>query len=140
MAEELDYKTADFSAEDIWLHDFKDIYVEILRQCDLMECLYGCARQVIARMGYGADEIPDGMTFMDYLSSRDMGDALTRREIRLQLKELFLENPLMDNNFALACSLLTGGILGYGLYLVFRPAAFWILDRLKRLGQHLPPQ
>ncbi len=113
MAEELDYKTADFSAEDIWLHDFKDIYVEILRQCDLMECLHGCARQVIARMGYGADEIPDGMTFMDYLSSRDMGDALTRREIRLQLKELFLENPLMDNNFALACSLLTGGILGH---------------------------
>ena len=35
---------------------------------------------------------------------------------------------------------MTGGILGYGLYLVFRPAAFWILDRLKRLGQHLPPQ
>lgn len=113
MAEELDYKTADFSAEDIWLHDFKDIYVEILRQCDLMECLRGCARQIITRMGYGADEIPHGMTFMDYLSSRDMGDALTRREIRLQLKELFLENPLMDNNFALACSLLTGGILGH---------------------------
>lgn len=35
---------------------------------------------------------------------------------------------------------MTGGILGYGLYLVFRPAAFWILDRLKKLGQHLPPQ
>ena len=35
---------------------------------------------------------------------------------------------------------MTGGILGYGLYLVFRPAAFWILDRLKKLGQHSPPQ
>lgn len=24
-----------------------------------------------------------------------------------------------------------GGILGYGLYLIFRPIAFWVLDRLK---------
>lgn len=28
---------------------------------------------------------------------------------------MFLENPLIDNNFALACSLLTGGILGHPL-------------------------
>ena len=50
---------------------------------------------------------------MDYLSQNDLGDAITRREIRLQLKSMFLENPLIDNNFALACSLLTGGILGH---------------------------
>lgn len=24
-----------------------------------------------------------------------------------------------------------GGVLGYGLYLIFRPIAFWVLDRLK---------
>ena len=80
-----------------------------------MDCLKGCAAELIRRMGYDQKEIPDGMTFMDYLSSQDMGDAITRREIRLQLKEMFLENPLMDNNFALACSLLTGGILGHPL-------------------------
>lgn len=80
-----------------------------------MDCLKGCAAELIRRMGYDQNEIPDGMTFMDYLSSQDMGDAITRREIRLQLKEMFLENPLMDNNFALACSLLTGGILGHPL-------------------------
>ena len=50
---------------------------------------------------------------MDYLSQLDMGDALTRREIRIQLKEMFLNNPQLDNNFALACSLLTGSILGH---------------------------
>ena len=40
-------------------------------------------------------------------------NALTKREIRAQLKQIFLDNPLLDNNFALACSMLTGGILGY---------------------------
>ena len=115
MAEEQNYKTVDFSANDIWLHDFKEIYVEILQQCNIMDCLKGCAAELIRRVGYDQKEIPDGMTFMDYLSSQDMGDAITRREIRLQLKEMFLENPLMDNNFALACSLLTGGILGHPL-------------------------
>ena len=42
-----------------------------------------------------------------------MGDALTKREIRTQLRQFFLENPMMDNNFALACSMLAGSILGY---------------------------
>ena len=42
-----------------------------------------------------------------------MGDALTKREIRAQLKQIFLDNPMLDNNFALACSMLTGSILGY---------------------------
>ncbi len=113
MAVGLGYKTAVFSARDVWLHDFKEIYAEILLQCDIMECLEGCAREVVARVGYEAGDIPEGMTFMDYLSQQNMADAITKREIRLQLKELFLDNPLLDNNFALACSLLTGGILGH---------------------------
>lgn len=113
MAAELDYKIAAFSAREIWLHDFKEIYAEILNQCDIMECLSGCARQVISRIGYNPEEVPENMTFMDYLASENMADALTKREIRLQLRELFLDNPLLDNNFALACSLLTGGLLGH---------------------------
>ncbi len=113
ISENLQYKTVDFSAKEIWLHDFKEIYIEILSQCDLMECLGGCASRIISRMGYDSRDIPEGMTFMDYLSGQDMGDAITKRELRLQLREMFLENPLMDNNFALACSLLTGSILGH---------------------------
>ncbi len=113
MASDLNYKTADFSAREVWLHDFKEIYVEILAQCDILECLEGCARQIVKRMGYSPEAIPEGMTFMDYLSQQDMGDAITKREVRLQLREAFLDNPLLDNNFALACSLLTGGLLGH---------------------------
>ena len=64
-------------------------------------------------MGYEYGDIPAGMTFMDYLSMENMSDALTRREIRTQLKETFLDNPLLDNNFALVCSMLTGSLLGY---------------------------
>lgn len=113
IAKDLDYKTVYFSANDIWLHDFKEIYLEIFRQCDIHSVLNGCAKQIIQKMGYSYSEIKDGQTFMDYLAAQGIGDALTRREIRLQLKSMFLDNPNLDNNFALACSLITGGILGH---------------------------
>lgn len=112
-AKENNYRPVFFSAKKIWLHDFKEIYLEILRQCGLMECLKGCAEKLIRGMGYEPEEIPEGHTFIDHLAQENMGDALNKREIRTQLKEMFLDNPLLDNNFALACSMLTGSILGY---------------------------
>lgn len=114
-AREEGYVTAGFSARDIWIHDFKEIYIEVLRQTDILDCLRRCGLQIIKNLGFTPEEIPEGLTFMDYLSQNDLGDAITRREIRLQLKSMFLDNPLIDNNFALACSLLTGGILGHPL-------------------------
>ncbi len=112
-AQENHYRPVFFSAKNIWLHDFKEIYLEILRQCDLMECLKGCAENLIRGMGYDPAEIPAGQTFIDHLAQENMSDAINKREIRTQLKEMFLDNPLLDNNFALACSMLTGSILGY---------------------------
>ena len=113
LAKKHDYKTVQFSARDIWMHDFREIYIEIFHQCDIMDCLEAAGRRLIEEMGYDWQEIPEGMRFIDYLSQNGMGDALTKREIRMQLKQLFLDNPLLDNNFALACSMLTGSILGY---------------------------
>lgn len=115
LARQENYKTVHFSAQNIWMHDFKEIYTEILRQCDLIDCLKAASRHLIREMGYNCEEIPEGMRFMDYLSANGMGDAITKREIRTQLKEIFLDNPMLDNNFALACSMLTGSILGYPL-------------------------
>lgn len=112
-AEQMGYLTASFSATETWLHDFKEIYLEILNQCDIMQCLKKCADQIVASMGYDPAEIENGRTFLDMLSAQGLGDALTRREIRLQLRNMFLQNPLMDNNFAITCSLLTGSILGH---------------------------
>lgn len=113
MARKENYKTVWFSAKDVWMHDFKEIYVEILRQCDIMECLEGVSRHLIREMGFEDRDIPEGMRFIDYLSQIGAGDALTKREIRSQLRQIFLDNPLLDNNFAMACSMLTGSILGY---------------------------
>lgn len=107
------YKTVHFSAKDIWMHDFREIYMEVFRQCDIMDCLEAVGKYLIQEMGYDAQEIPEGKKFIDYLSQIGMGDALTKREIRTQLKQIFLDNPMLDNNFALACSMLTGSILGY---------------------------
>ena len=73
----------------------------------------GVSRYLIEEMGFDAREIPEGMKFIDYLSQNGSGDAITKREIRTQLKQIFLDNPMLDNNFALACSMLTGSILGY---------------------------
>ena len=113
VAQNEHYKTVQFSAKNIWMHDFKELYKEIFLQCGIMECLEGISRHLIREMGYDPDEVSDGMRFIDYLSEHGQADALTRREIRTQLKHIFLENPMLDNNFALACSMLTGSILGY---------------------------
>lgn len=113
VAREEHYKTVWFSAKDIWMHDFKEIYVEIFHQCDLLSCLEAASVSLIREMGYDPQDIPAGMKFIDYLSQNGEGDAVTKREIRAQLRRFFLENPMMDNNFALACSMLTGSILGY---------------------------
>ena len=107
------YLTAFFSARDIWLHDFSEIYLEILRQCDIEHVLEGCANEIIRQMGYDPSLIGDGLTFMDYLAEIGEGDPLSRNTIRQILREFFYKNPRLDNNFALACSLLTGGILGH---------------------------
>lgn len=113
IAQKENYKTVRFSARNIWMHDFREIYVEIFRQCDILECLEAASHRVIQEMGFDCRDIPAGMKFIDYLSQNGMGDALTKREIRSQLKQIFLDNPMLDNNFALACSMLTGSILGY---------------------------
>jgi hypothetical protein len=109
----LDYITVAFSAYDIWLHDFREVYLEILRQTDLPKLLEKCSHAIIEAMGFNHQEIPRGLTFVDFLGQQGLADGLTRREIRLQLKQMFLDNPLLDNNFALTCSLLCGGILGH---------------------------
>lgn len=113
LARRENYKTVRFSARDVWMHDFREIYIEIFHQCDIMACLEAASYHLIREMGFDEHEIPEGMKFIDYLSQNGMGDALTKREIRAQLKSLFLDNPMLDNNFALACSMLTGSILGY---------------------------
>ena len=112
-AADLGFVTVHFSAKKVWLHDFKDIYLEIFNRCNLFRILEKCARRIVNEMGYDVDTIPEGMTFADHLSGLGDLDALSKREIRNQLQNMFLKNPLLDNNFATACSLLTGGILGH---------------------------
>ena len=107
------FLTVSFSARDVWLHDFKEIYLEILRQCDIERIMEGCARQIITEMGYDPSQIEEGKNFMDHLSERGEADPISRGEIRGLLRKYFTKNPLLDNNFACCCSLLAGGILGH---------------------------
>ena len=112
-AREHRFISVSFSAQEVWLHDFKEVYVRILQECHLEELMVLCSHRIIEALGFDHAQIPDGMTFLDHLSQVGLADALTRREIRMQLKTLFLDNTALDNNFALACSLLCGGILGH---------------------------
>jgi hypothetical protein len=112
-SENMGYIPVSLSAREVWIHDFKEIYVAVLRQVNLMDRLKLNCHEVIRQLGYDPDDIPEDMTFVDYLSSQGQLDPLTKREIRQQLEQLFLANPLIDNNFGLACSLLTGSLLGH---------------------------
>ena len=107
------YVTVSFSAKDVWLHDFREIYLEILRQCDFEELLRGCAQSIVREMGFEDYTVGTQNTFMDYLSGIGSADPLTKREIRNQLRTLIQDNPHMDNNFAYTISLLVGDILGH---------------------------
>lgn len=113
QAEEKNFLTVSFSATDVWLHDFREVYLEILRQCDLKEILENCAAQIIREMEFDPDEIHPGQTFMDYLSENNEADALTKNILRGELRRRFSRNPLLDHTFADCCSLLVGGILGH---------------------------
>lgn len=112
-AEKAGFVTVMFSAKDIWLHDFQVIYSEIFANTDLMGCLHKCAARIIGELGHNESDIPIGQSFADYLSGMGEFDAFTKKEIRNQLQNTFLKNQLMDKNFAIACGLLTGGILGH---------------------------
>ena len=112
-ASDQDFVPVHISAKEIWLHDFKEIYTEVFRQTNLTACLELCAANIAAELGHEFSSIPSDMTFADYLSSLGELDVLTKKEIRNQLRVMFLQNPVLDNNFAIACSLLTGGILGH---------------------------
>lgn len=107
------YMTVSFSARDIWLNDFREIYLEILRQCDIEHILEKCADQIIRELNFNPENIREGQNLMDYLSEHGEADPLIRGEIRGWLRSYFTRNPRLDHNFACACSLLTGGILGH---------------------------
>ena len=114
-AEAAGFLTVSFSAKKVWLHDFREIYLEILRQCGIERVLSGCANQIIREMGYDPDAIVPGKSLMDYLAERGEGDPLSKGEIRITLRRYFSRNPRLDNTFAGCCQLLTGGLLGHPL-------------------------
>ena len=112
-AENSGFLGVSFSAKDVWLSDFREIYLEILRQCDIDRILQGLRDTIIREMGYDPSQVPSGQNLIDYLAEQGKGDALTKNTIRDYLRELFLKNPVLDNNFALCCSLLVGDLLGH---------------------------
>jgi archaellum biogenesis ATPase FlaH len=112
-AQALGYKSVQLSAKETWLHDFKEIYAAILKNIDLDECLKQCAKSVITQMGFAPEDIPEGLTFAEFLTREGLYDAMTRREMRTQLNSLFIQNPRINRNFAVCVSFLTGVQLGY---------------------------
>jgi len=112
LAKKDGYLTVSFSANQIWLNDFKFIFLETLRQCNLDVLMEKCSKKIIKELGYDTSQIKQGESFIDYLATLGKNDALERGEIRNQLRKFFKENPRMDNNFSIACSLLCGGVLG----------------------------
>ena len=112
-AKEKSFLTVNLSANEVWLHDFREIYLSILKQCDLERILRRCAGGIIREMGYRPEEISTGKTFIDCLAERNEADPLSKSIIRSALRQRFTQNPVMDSCFAACCSLLVGDMLGY---------------------------
>lgn len=112
-AQDSGYLTVNCSAKTTWLNDFKEIYARILSGIDFQDLLRRCGDKIAEGLGFRREELPQGVSFVDYLSGAGLLDAITKREIRTQLNTLFLQNPWIDNNFGIACSLLAGSVLGY---------------------------
>lgn len=113
LAKQEGYLALRLSAKDVWLNDMRDLYLSILKEADIEALLREAADRIIEQMGHDPRWIEENHTFFDHLAERGLADALTRQELRNQLRRMFLTNPRMDNNFAIACSLLTGSILGH---------------------------
>ena len=111
-AGQLGYIVVRISAREFMLHDFREVYLEILRHIDLDELLNGCAQAILREMLPNADERPADMSFKDFLVSQRQLDVITRGEMRDLLRKYFLNNPALDNNFGLCCSQLVGDLLG----------------------------
>ena len=111
-AERLDYITVCISAREFMLHDFREIYLEILRHVDWDGLLEGCAQHVLRELIPNADERPEGMSISDFLISQRQLDVITRGELRDLIRKYFLNNPALDNNFGLCCAQLVGDLLG----------------------------
>ncbi len=107
------YLTVTFSAREVAMNDFREIYRRCLSQCGLDRILTGCAGEIIRSMNVDPKALAEGQTLMDYLSERGEGDVLARSDIRSALRKFFTRNPLLDREFAACCSLLTGDLLGH---------------------------
>ena len=107
------FLAVNLSANEVWLHDFRELYLSILKQCDLEEVLLHCAEEIIREMGYDPAEISHGKTLIDHLAERNEADPLSKNIIRTSLRQRFTQNPVMDNCFAACCALLVGDLLGY---------------------------
>lgn len=112
-AEAKGFLTVELSADEVWLHDFRELYLAVLKKLDLSTILHGCADEIVREMGYDPTQIGAGKTFLDFLAERREADAISKSTIRGLLRKRFTQNPLLDNCFAGCCSLLTGNLLGY---------------------------
>lgn len=137
-ARERGFITVRFSATKVWMHDFREIYLEILRRSGVETILKNCADGVIREMNYDPGQIRPGQKFIDHLAERQEADAISKSTIRAALRARFTQNPLMDNCFASCCSLLTGDLLGCpSLDAASRDAVLRCLfgDKSVKLGQ-----
>lgn len=107
------FAVVSLNAKTTRIDDFKEIYSAVYNNINISDCIEKCAGKIITEMGFKQSEIPSDISFADYLAGANLLDPITKREIRLQLNKMFMQNPMIDNNFALCCSLLTGGILGH---------------------------
>ena len=88
-AQKMEYIPITLSAKEVWVNDFKEIYTAVLKKINIISRLKLIGDEVIRQLGYDPLLIPDGMTFVDYLSSIKQLGPVTKREISSSLSICF---------------------------------------------------
>ena len=111
-ARECGYLAVMFSAGDISLADFAQIYREIAAKADISQCLDKYADEILRSLGKNPELIPEGRTAIDYYTSTGEMSIILRSEIRDAITTSVLKNPNIDHTFAQVCALLLSCRLG----------------------------
>lgn len=106
------YYTFSFSAKSLLLSDLSMLYFQIVELSDLDKIITSLCNNVLSNLGYDDIKCDGEISAIDQLSNRGEADAITRQELKSEIKKFLLNNPYMDSNFALCVSLLSSNKIG----------------------------
>ena len=111
-ASEAGYKTVEVDASSVLLNDFTELYKAVFGAVDFRRVIQDVCQNLMRNMGFSQVDMGLDISAVDQLSNMGQLDALSRNELRARIREISINNPFMDSNFAIIVSLLVSARTG----------------------------